>query len=483
MNLVLSKVSAMHLRLVGFAGSCLVAFGAVGAGLLPRPDPLRDAVVLSTLRHGTGRAICVGLGIAGIAVLVLAWLLLARCLGHTDTRWLFTTAALWSMPLLLAPPILSRDVYSYAVTGQMLASGLNPYHDVPADLGSSWVSSTSVTWRNARSPYGPLFLLLAHLVAAGSGGSLIVAVFGMRLLAVIGTVLLAWALPRAARCCGVDERRALWLGLVNPLLLLHFIGGAHADALMVGFMVAGLAVATGRWPAAGAVLCALAVTIKAVAIVALPFVALLWLVRLRDRQHPLLRAIGATALVSGVSFVMVTAVSGVGFAVVGAFDTAGVSQQWTSLPTGLGLAVNGAAHAIGIDLARATVLEWARGIGLLTTAAVLVWLWIRAVRLGGTRLVLEHCGWALAAVVVLGPTVHAWYATWPLAVLAAAGVSGRARTAVAAISVALCFMIERDGFSVAGATERVGVVLDVLLIIGLLVIGVVRLRRRRSVAT
>lgn len=471
---------ATQLRLAGLAGSCLVAAGAVGAGLLPRPDPLRDAVVLSSLRHGTGRSICVGLGIVGIAILVAAWLLLARCLDRSDARWLLVTAALWSLPLLLAPPILSRDVYSYAVTGQMLGSGLNPYHHVPADLSSSWVSSTSMTWLHVRSPYGPLFLILSRLVVAGSGGSLIVAVFGLRLLAVAGTGLLAWALPRAAAACGVDGRRALWLGLLNPLLLLHFLGGAHADALMVGLMVAGLAVAAGRWPAAGAVLCALAVAIKAVAFVAVPFVALLWLARLRDRHHPLLRAVAGTAMVAGVTFAAVTAVSGVGFALAGTLDTAGVSQQWTSLPTGLGLAVNTAAHAAGIDVARSTVLGWARAAGLLATAGVLVWLWLRTARLGGVRLVLEHCGWGLAAVVALGPTVHAWYATWPLAVLAAAGVNGRSRVAVVVVSVAFCFMIERDGFSVAGATEPVGVALDVLLIIGLLVFGIVRLRRRRT---
>ncbi|PZS36790.1 MAG: DUF2029 domain-containing protein [Pseudonocardiales bacterium] len=458
-----------RLRLLGLGGSVLLSAAAVGAGVLPRPDPLRDAAVLSALRGGPGHIACIAVAAAGMALLVAAWLLLGRGLDRLTARWMCTTAALWALPMVFVPPILSRDVYGYAVAGQMLQAGLDPYSHGAADLASSWVTSTSTSWLNVPFAYGPLFLLLARLIVAGSGDSLVVAVFGMRALAIAGTVLLAWALPRAARACGVDERRALWLGLVNPLVLAHFVGGAHADALMVGLMVAGLAVAAGRWPAAGAVLCTLAVAVKATAAVALPFVALLWVLRLPHRRRPLAHAIAATVLVAGATFAAVTAVSGVGYGWVGTVNTVGLSRQWTSLSTGLGLVLGGSPGALAVT----------RGIAFAAMAVIAVAVWVRAARRGGIRPAVEGCGWVLLAVVALGPAVHPWYVTWPVAALAAAGISGRPRTAVAAASVGFCLLVLPDGYNLARATEPVGLVIDVLVLAGLVALGVRRLRRRR----
>lgn len=475
-----SPGSPTRWRLVGLAGSCLLAAGATGSGVFPRPDPLRDEVVLSTLRQGTPRVLCVAVAALGMAVLVGAWLLLGRSTERTDTRGLLLTAALWAAPMLLAPPIGSRDIYGYAVVGQMLQAGLDPYQVGAAELDSSWVPSTSTSWLTVPFAYGPLFLVLARLVVAGSGGSLAAALIGMRLLAVIGTVLLAWGLPRVARACGADERRALWLGLLNPLVLAHFVGGAHADALMVGLMVAGLALACARRPAAGAVLCALAIAVKATAVVALPFIALLWAAQLAGRSRPLVRAITATTAVAAGAFAALTAGSGVGYGWVGTLDTVGLSRQWTSLPTGLALVASGAAHLLGVGVETSTVLGGTRAVAVAATAAILVWLWVRAARRGGSRLVVEHCGWALLVVVVLGPAVHPWYVTWPVAVLAAAGVSGRPRAAVVTASAALCFLVLPDGFNLARVTEPVGLTLDVGVAVGLAVLAVRRVRQRRT---
>ena len=74
---------------------------------------------------------------------------------------------------------------------------------------------------------------------------------------------MVWSVPRIARATGVDPVAALWLGVLNPLVLIHLVADAHNDALMLGLMMAGLALALERRPAVGAVLVTLAALVKA----------------------------------------------------------------------------------------------------------------------------------------------------------------------------------------------------------------------------
>ena len=274
-------------RWLGFGGALLLAVGAAGAGVLPRPDDLGDLPVVRTLRTDTGVTVSIVLAALGMALLVGSWWALRRADAFTP-RWITTTAALWSLPLVVAPPLFSRDVYSYAAQGDLLAHGLNPYDDGPAALPSQWLESISPTWYDTAAPYGPLFLQLARFAVALCGGQLPVAVLLLRVIALVGVALVAFYLPRLARACGVPASTALWLGLASPLLIAHFVSGAHNDALMVGLLVAGLAYAAERRGYPAAVLLALAVAVKAPAAVALPFAVLLWSARWpgRSRHSP-----------------------------------------------------------------------------------------------------------------------------------------------------------------------------------------------------
>ena len=45
---------------------------------------------------------------------------------------------MWAVPLLVTPPLFSRDVYSYLAIGSMMREGFNPYDSGPYDtLGDS----------------------------------------------------------------------------------------------------------------------------------------------------------------------------------------------------------------------------------------------------------------------------------------------------------------------------------------------------------
>ena len=100
------------------------------------------------------------------------------------------------------------------------------------------------------------------------------AIMLLRLFEGAGVVLIAVSLPALARSVGKDPARAVWLGVCNPLVLFHFVAGGHNDALMIGLIVAGLAVATtgARRPLLGVLLCMVAATIKAPAVIPAAFI-------------------------------------------------------------------------------------------------------------------------------------------------------------------------------------------------------------------
>ncbi|CAM5579655.1 Alpha-(1-_6)-mannopyranosyltransferase [Streptomyces purpurascens] len=98
-----------------------------------------------------------------------------------------------------------------------------------------------------------MFLAVAAALSALTRGELPAGLFGMRLVALAGVALMAAALPRLARHSGADPSAALWLGALNPLVLLHLVAGAHNDAVMLGLLGVGLVAALGRWPVLGAV--------------------------------------------------------------------------------------------------------------------------------------------------------------------------------------------------------------------------------------
>jgi hypothetical protein len=113
---------------LGFAGSVLVAYAA--------PRALSDPVVGWWYRPAVppARLTAVVLVYVGMAALCVAWLLLGRRLP--PSRSLLVIAAAWMVPLALAPPLFSRDVYSYLAQGTILHIGHNPYHTPPRALAA-----------------------------------------------------------------------------------------------------------------------------------------------------------------------------------------------------------------------------------------------------------------------------------------------------------------------------------------------------------
>ncbi len=99
-------------------------------------------------------------------------------------------------------------------------------------------------WVQTPAPYGPLALQVQHLVVSVFPENAYVSAVAMRVPALLAVGLLAYALPRLAERYGVSGRHALWLGVLNPLVIMHFIGGAHGDAVMVALVTLALLLAS-----------------------------------------------------------------------------------------------------------------------------------------------------------------------------------------------------------------------------------------------
>jgi alpha-1,6-mannosyltransferase len=431
-------------RYGGLLGASALAAAAFLGGALPGSDLRSDLPRILAQPNGP---LALALWLAGTALMVAGWWT-ARGAPTLTLRWVLVTAALWAAPLAVAPPLGSRDVYAYACQGAVYAAGLDPYAVGPDALPCQWLSTISTIWRETSAPYGPLYVALAGAAVWLAHGNLWAAIGLLRLVAVGGVVLTACYLPRLARLAGTADAKAAWLGLAAPVVGVHLISGAHNDALMIGLGLAALYYAYRHRPLVAGVLFGAALAVKATAGVALPF-GLLLLVPAFAGLRVLVRAGGWLAAGCVAGYGAVVAATGLGFGWVGGLRHSGDSVQWTSVPTGVGIAVGWFARMVGFPDATAGVITVARAVGVLILLVVLVAVWWRA--RGGN--VLARCGWALLAVTALSPVFHPWYWLWPLAVLAAAGVEARW---LAVVTAALTFLVLPDGYNLARATRMPG---------------------------
>jgi alpha-1,6-mannosyltransferase len=433
-------------RHLGAAGSLAVALGGWAAGTMPARDPfgLWFPRAADTARPG------VLLALAGLTLLVVAWWRYGRLVAdgaHVRVRSTAVTLVWWTAPLLLAPPLYSADVYSYVAQGAMVLEGHDVYRHgpsvlAPGGIGGAAAASVGGHWTETPAPYGPVFVLLAKAVAAATAGHLLPAVLALRLLSVAALALLFWAVLRLAP--RASTAGALWLGVLNPLLLLHVVGGLHNDGLMVGLLLAGtaLAVRRGRW-VAGSVLVALAMLVKSPAALALLFIGV---VVGRETTGPLIRRVakgvaGPGAVAAAVA-VGATLCAGTGFGWLRTQSVAGTIHTALSLTSDVGVALGETMYFLsGAD--PDPVKRAVQAMGLTLALALIAYLASCTAR----RLLdpLHALGLALLALVALSPMVQPWYVLWAVPLLAATAWNGRTGRALTILSAGLVYVTAPDG--------------------------------------
>ncbi|MEO8687359.1 MAG: glycosyltransferase 87 family protein [Solirubrobacteraceae bacterium] len=352
---------------------------------------------------------------AEVAVMTVAYAVVVACASRIPLWWIGAAVLVLHVAFLLAPPMLSTDVFNYIDVARL--GGLyhvDPYVVHPAARRHDAVY-VFVHWRHTVTDYGPLFTLAVRPLGRVSVAEALWVFKALAALAGLGcTALIGWIAHRR----GGSAARAVAAFGLNPVLLVWTVAGAHNDLLMLLALLAGVAlVLSDRLAAAGAALVA-ATAIKLSAGLVIPFLVL--------RRAP-----GRLRLLAGlvVAAALVVAISVVAFPdhALGMFAKLQRQEALVdigSVPLGLAYAA-GFARIVPRELQVLHVLlaAWIAG-------------WLVYVARGGDAL--AAAGWALLGVIVTSSWLLPWYLVWPLALAAA---TDRRRLLVATCAVGASYAI------------------------------------------
>jgi alpha-1,6-mannosyltransferase len=394
----------------GTLAGLLILFGSLTPAFLPDVNPFTSVPVLGWLQTVPGRILATAVLMGGVLLMLDSWLRLRPRAGRPGpTRHVLW---LWSLPLLLAPPLFSRDAYSYAGQGRLVHVGIDPYRYGPAAIAEQYSQNVDPMWLYTPAPYGPLQLQIQHLIVDIAGPSNpYAAAVAMRLPALLGVALIAFLLPKIAHRFGYDIGMTTWFVVLNPLVVMHLVGGAHNDALMLGLMVLGIYLAVEKRPWLAAIAIAVAGAIKAPGLVAILIVAALEARRRHGRVPTVPEVFRELVRIGGAcvaAFLVITVVCGLGLGWLGALGVPGVVRSVLSPVTVVGM---GLEHVLtwlqvpnALDTTVTVVQRIGQILGILVCARI-------AWRLGPIA-PLRALAWVVTVIVLTGPVVHPWYLIW-----------------------------------------------------------------------
>ena len=387
------------------ATTLLVAVSAAQTNLLL---PESVSLALPSFLAGPFGSTGIDLGnyglIAVLSVMFVSYAVAVRASERLSARTVLIGIAAMHALVLLAPPLLSTDIFSYQFYGRMQdLYGANPYlagpHAMQLDPLYSYIGAK---WTNTPTVYGPLFTALSYVFAPLSIAGSVIAYKAIAACASLGTVALVW---NSARLRGINPVKSAALVGLNPLVVIYGVGGGHNDLLMMVLLMAGVYLVLAHRERSGSAMMVIAAAIKLTAGLMLAFaLASGGGRRARDHRRDVLIGAGAAAaLLIGLTFLWF----GTGpmhlFATVQKVQNEG---DWHSIPGFMAALFGGSVgHVVGDVLGGMFVvlcgwLLWRTWRGELD--------WINA------------GAWAAVALLVATSSLLPWYVVWllPLAALA-----------------------------------------------------------------
>jgi alpha-1,6-mannosyltransferase len=401
--------------------------------------------------------------LVGVTALLMLWLVAIRIhhAGRVSERSVWAIFAAWATPLILGPPLLSNDVWTYAAQGLMLRHGIDPYQVGPSALGNiPAVAAVDPSWRSVPSPYGPLASTLQHLAVAISGGSPLGAAIVFR---AVGVACLIGIGLLAADLAGPRRRvQALTITVLNPLLLLHVLSAAHLDGVMCVLVLGAVVAANQRRWAIGMVLAVAAGAVKAPAFAALPTLVAVHLQGRRGSAR--WAALGRDVVLAAACIAGVSEAVPNGWGWVHALNTPALGHTALAPASLVSDVLRPMVPGASFD----DLSTGGRISALAAAACIVVYLTLTA----HARALDRSVGYSILAVGILSPVVYPWYLLGGIVCLAPTARGAR-RDWIVLLSAVGC-VLSPPGFSV-GASTGVSIA---TIVISLLVIGP-RVRQRR----
>ena len=245
-----AQVAGLLLGAAGIGGCLLVAVS------LRQPDDV------GYLDLGNARAYVASALIAGMLFAVASGLILWRPPpGRVALALILLAGLAMRAIMVVTPPLMSTDLYRYVWDGRVQAAGINPYRYLPADpaltalrdagTGPAAIYPNINRANTAPTIYPPVAQAIFALTALVAPG-----VWGMKALMLAFDLLAMVLTLLILRAAALPLSRVL-LYAWNPLVVYEFAGGAHIDALAVGFSALALLAAIRARPGwAGAALAA-----------------------------------------------------------------------------------------------------------------------------------------------------------------------------------------------------------------------------------
>lgn len=339
-----------------------------------------------------------------VAMLACYLVVLACARGGVPVRLGIATVVAAHAVFLLAPPLFSADVFGYVDYARLgVLHGLDPYIHGAADAARDPVVPF-VRWHDIPTPYGPLFTLGSYPLAWLSVPAALWACKALAATLSLACCALVWRIARRRDMTPLPA--VLFVGL-NPLLLAYGVGGAHNDFLLLALMLGAVLLALEERAVPAGVLGVLGVGVKASAGLLLPFLLLAHPATPRRPRWPRRVLVG---MLAGAAALLALAVAAFGHEALRFVAQIREQQQFVaseSVPGRL-------SSLLGYD----TLPGWLRllfGLAFAASLVALLWATWR-----GRIDWLTAAGWATLALLLSTAWLVPWYVVWllPLAAVA-----------------------------------------------------------------
>lgn len=348
----------------------------------------------------------------GALLLTLMWLNVEHE-NHTP-RELTRFALSASLPSLLVPPLFSRDVYSYIAQGQLQLSGFNPYEVGISELNNWFNYGTDPMWAQTTTPYGAAYLLIEKF-SAWATSEIYLSMIILRAINILAFIVSIYGLNRLAKLHGISTNFAVWLAVLNPITILHLVNAVHNDSVMIAGLIWAFVFAHQKRLVLASLTLVLAIAIKPIAIIALPFLAISY-EPLPDTYTRIKNwAISGSLTLFGLY--ALGASTNTGFGWLNSLSTPGEVVNLAAPITLFGELFSKFTSLFGFDTSNEITLTM-RILGLMLCAVYIIKQSFSLKEVSGTR----RAALALTCMILLSPVIFPWYFLWPLALYAGSGL-------------------------------------------------------------